>query len=194
MKSKIIFIILVALLLNTGCVDRNVVNSNVINKGKDVWLNHGNELKQIIPICDELFLSKCNVYYIHTSPTTDLYAQGAWIDDLYYEGCIIKPSKTQIDKVNSLLPRPKINDIYYLKDVFTSFGLSYLSKENDALLLVYIKDLDKFNKIYHLKKYNQKDDDKITNAWIKALDDHWYVCSANLIHDGSDKICKILNQ
>lgn len=177
-----------------GCADSSIVNKKVLEKGEGIWLNHRDELKQIVPICDELFASNCIVYYILTSPTTDLYAQGVWQDNLYYDGCIVEPSQTQVDKVISLIPRPDVNDIYYLKGVFTSFGLSYMSKEDDALLLVYIEDIDTFNKVYNLTQYDRKDDNKVTNGWMKALDDHWYVCSANLIHDGSRKVCEMLNK
>ncbi len=179
-RIKISFCFLVFLLV-FSCKDDN---TKAISIGERVIHNNSSSLDKILPICDSIFLDSCNVFYILTSPNTSLFAQGAEIDDLYYENCMLKASTAQEKSILNLMVHPDLVNIRYLKGVYIAFGLSYLNHSDEGVDIIKISDKLKFNKLFQFTKLSNNSQNFPKTNWIYHCKDDWYIVSGDLIRSG----------
>jgi hypothetical protein len=191
MKKSFIYLLALLLVL-TSCYNDN---DYILNQGKSIHSQYSNRLEELLPLFDSTYQDPCNVFHINMSTTTDLFVQEGTIDHLYDSTLFKEMSIDQEKFIRDKKPRKELNDIWYLKDVFLAFSISEANhKSLDRSYMIRVLDSAKFNSVY--KKFvHIYNNDKLNNTisnWIYHIDDKWWICTGDLVHDGSDKVCKML--
>lgn len=169
------------LLLLSACISSN---DDFIKDGKNIIYKFDTRLEGIIPICDSIFVDSCNVFYILTSPTTDLFAQGAEIDELYYKGCMLEATDQQSKAISDSIVRPELSRIGFMKGVYVSFGMSYVNHGDEGIKLVKILDKVKFDELFNLLLVTDKRVCETQYNWIYPVNNDWYIVSGSLVKSG----------
>jgi hypothetical protein len=191
MKKSFAYLSVLILVLSSCYTNNNYI----IEQGKSIHSKYSRQLEDLLPLFDSTYQDPCNVFHINMSTTTDLFVQEGTIDHLYDSTLFKEMSVDQEEFIRDKKPRRELNDIWYLKDVFLAFSITEANhKSLDRSFLIRVLDSTKFNRVYKKFVHIYKDE-KLNNSisdWIFHVDDKWWICTGDLVHDGSDKVCKIL--
>ena len=174
-----------------SCESGPTNNAQAFLKGKKIYTNYKSDLIQIELLCDSIFQDECAVFSIYSSPTTDLFDAKIENENRYKKGAISSVSETQMRNFTEWMPKPELNYVNYMKDLFVAFGISYTSYSENGIKLIKIEDLELFNKVY---QYNELTATELSNDkrnWICSVHGEWFVTDLDLIHSGSNDICQL---
>lgn len=173
-------LLIFTLYITVSCTIFKDSNEKAINIGASVLNQKSDNLDSIVPICNTIFLDTCQVFYILTSPTTDLFHQGSWDSNFSYRNDMLLASPNQMNDFNSLMVKPELTNVYFCKNVFIAFGLSGLNHSDDGVWIVKILDENKFFNLHKLKILNNKSKSKPKTDWLYRYNDEWVIVSCDL--------------
>ena len=195
MKKQYLIILLIFLISCDMYKSDDIIEivGNRLNEKEQLYV-------EVSKIINEFDIDTCSMYGVMTSLSTDAFSLTEYYYDINKNELVdkrdIKVNYEKAQAVNRLCKENKTIDIFFVKDIYTSFAMFRCrDKEKRVAELIYFKDKEIFKKLFPDRIYYENVDASEVDEqkkWVYFYNDHWAVTTRSTYFKKTTCECKAI--